>query len=103
QPTPPSLHSPPFPTRRSSDLGIFHIRDGWDLFCTEESNGQSIELHSHILQNIDYRSSDVNPSRTMPRREAERGARRLVRRRALRSEEHTSELQSRFDLVCRLL
>src|SRR5438067_6456079 len=28
---------------------------------------------------------------------------RDVRTRALRSEEHTSELQSRFDLVCRLL
>src|SRR5207249_11192030 len=26
-----------------------------------------------------------------------------INRRALRSEEHTSELQSRFDLVCRLL
>src|SRR5437868_10658427 len=29
--------------------------------------------------------------------------RALVIRRYLRSEEHTSELQSRFDLVCRLL
>src|SRR5207249_8160594 len=29
--------------------------------------------------------------------------RRLLRQRLLRSEEHTSELQSRFDLVCRLL
>src|SRR5437868_12666343 len=28
---------------------------------------------------------------------------RIVRDKALRSEEHTSELQSRFDLVCRLL
>ena len=50
----------------------------------EESDDQSIELHSHILQNIDYGSSDVNPSRTMPRREAERGARWLVRRTALK-------------------
>src|SRR2546428_9080864 len=32
-----------------------------------------------------------------------RGARRGVRCRAARSEEHTSELQSRSDLVCRLL
>src|SRR5690349_23682010 len=29
--------------------------------------------------------------------------RRVLRRRGLRSEEHTSELQSRRDLVCRLL
>src|SRR5438067_3515332 len=27
----------------------------------------------------------------------------LTRRKTIRSEEHTSELQSRFDLVCRLL
>src|SRR2546428_10266152 len=32
-----------------------------------------------------------------------RGARQSPHRRALRSEEHTSELQSRSDLVCRLL
>src|SRR5699024_11416965 len=34
---------------------------------------------------------------------AERLIRRNVRVHASRSEEHTSELQSRFDLVCRLL
>ena len=66
------------------EKGISRFRNGWDLFCTEESDGQSIELHSHILQNIDYERSDVNSSRTMPRREAERGARRLVRRTALK-------------------
>src|SRR5206468_6609467 len=31
------------------------------------------------------------------------GARQLIYERGLRSEEHTSELQSRSDLVCRLL
>src|SRR5437868_8946565 len=31
------------------------------------------------------------------------GARRIARAMLTRSEEHTSELQSRFDLVCRLL
>src|SRR5204862_6442435 len=34
---------------------------------------------------------------------AARGRRKRVRRTAARSEEHTSELQSRRDLVCRLL
>ena len=66
------------------EKGIFRFRNGCDLFCAEESDGQSIELHSHILQNIDYGSSDVNPSRTMPWQEAERGARRLVRRTVLK-------------------
>src|SRR5712664_4692688 len=36
-------------------------------------------------------------------RPAPRTARRSAGRQALRSEEHTSELQSRSDLVCRLL
>src|SRR5207249_11922410 len=38
-------------------------------------------------------SASASPSRTASR----------PRRRGCRSEEHTSELQSRFDLVCRLL
>src|SRR5437868_8678590 len=36
-------------------------------------------------------------------RGAERRSARQNRRMGIRSEEHTSELQSRFDLVCRLL
>src|SRR5438067_12274183 len=38
-----------------------------------------------------------------PRRAPCRGRPEAPRRRRRRSEEHTSELQSRFDLVCRLL
>src|SRR5437868_10104889 len=38
-----------------------------------------------------------------PSRASAPGARRRCRRARRRSEEHTSELQSRFDLVCRLL
>src|SRR5437773_2933401 len=41
-------------------------------------------------------------SRSAPRRAAHTGA-RCTRRRRGRSEEHTSELQSHHDLVCRLL
>src|SRR5207249_10360912 len=44
--------------------------------------------------------------RALPRRRARRHVARrraLAAVRALRSEEHTSELQSRFDLVCRLM
>src|SRR5690349_23583639 len=41
--------------------------------------------------------------RRMMARELERGLHVLRARQALRSEEHTSELQSRRDLVCRLL
>src|SRR2546421_8078825 len=47
------------------------------------------------------RSSDLPRSR--PRRQRSRLRFRIPRRRHRRSEEHTSELQSRSDLVCRLL
>src|SRR5207249_8682162 len=55
----------------------------------------------------DDRGPEASPHRPDVRH-GERLARQLGRRgrpapRGLRSEEHTSELQSRFDLVCRLL
>src|SRR5699024_12608680 len=82
----PSLHS--FPTRRSSDLPdhIFvvaqrlHFQDivvGGDLF--------------QLLIGTFLHHRTVQLSRLAGRGEQQR------------SEEHTSELQSRFDLVCRLL
>src|SRR5207249_6158795 len=46
------------------------------------------------------------PTTTMPLRDTEKRARSvsgLTPKQTGRSEEHTSELQSRFDLVCRLL
>src|SRR5690606_41717388 len=48
------------------------------------------------------RRQGLRPPRR-PRRLAHRGAHRLQRRPPGRSEEHTSELQSRENLVCRLL
>src|SRR5699024_12422205 len=97
---PPSLHSPPslspfffylrsspparrsFPTRRSSDLSTLpvlhrHHRD-----------------HVHVLVFARVGHKLVKVSTKL--------AGGLVTGHA-RSEEHTSELQSRFDLVCRLL
>src|SRR5207249_11960397 len=47
-------------------------------------------------------SDEDEPARLQSRRAGARGVADL-RRRVDRSEEHTSELQSRFDLVCRLL
>src|SRR5207248_9858475 len=54
------------------------------------------------------RSSDLAAAGHAPRREALRALRALAdqsarRQRRGRSEEHTSELQSPYDLVCRLL
>src|SRR5438105_15622043 len=72
-----SLHS--FPTRRSSDLvtasgGVSSIDDLLKLKAVGETGVDSVIV-----------------------------GRALYERRFTRSEEHTSELQSRVDLVCRLL
>src|SRR5690349_23281199 len=49
------------------------------------------------------RTSGLRDGRRAVARAARRGPPHRARRRAGRSEEHTSELQSRRDLVCRLL
>src|SRR5947208_8852433 len=80
-----TLRPTPFPTRRSSDLSkipavVRHPRGGLvrDL------------LRPHVVAPAQLEPVDPHP------------ARRLVDQ-ALRSEEHTSELQSPDHLVCRLL
>src|SRR5438105_15374519 len=70
------LHS--FPTRRSSDLADSRVR--------------SCEELSESLARFALINSQIDPHVMLAR----------FRRRE-RSEEHTSELQSRVDLVCRLL
>src|SRR5687768_17735671 len=72
--------STPFPTRRSSDL----------IHAAFEALGGRIE---RVLLGQAVRSAS----------EPERNRQRLVEEIADRSEEHTSELQSRLHLVCRLL
>src|SRR5207249_10552931 len=85
------LHS--FPTRRSSDL----------------AGGDVSPPVGHVAQGPQGRSARAQPAAGDARGGA---ARQHVRSEPLlsgrrdgpdRSEEHTSELQSRFDLVCRLL
>src|SRR5699024_12299163 len=84
-----------FPTRRSSDLRP--------------------DQYPHTLR-ADLGGRHRNPLRTAPGggasaalpqlargRDHHRASARTVRAAGFRSEEHTSELQSRFDLVCRLL
>src|SRR5690606_41683385 len=79
-----ALHSSP--TRRSSDLGISipqgaqSITIGADGTVSVQIAGQSAPTQVGTLQLTDF----VNPA-------------------GLRSEEHTSELQSRENLVCRRL
>src|SRR5207249_6702197 len=94
-PSHPPLPAPhPFPTRRSSDLiggpnplGI--TVNGVTL--TAKGSQVSLIAEDGSIGDIIAKTGDIgapdNP----------------VIIRATRSEEHTSELQSRFDLVCRLL
>src|SRR5690554_8183868 len=81
----PYLHS--FPTRRSSDLGpVILVETGRVL----QTFGVDIQ-HEALAVNIQRQRGPRN--REQPASEAQE----------TRSEEHTSELQSRPHLVCRLL
>src|SRR5438105_6826600 len=77
------LHS--FPTRRSSDLNPSGWRDRPPFLCAAAATP---------------RISPSATARTRPRGSPTPSQKGLF---AERSEEHTSELQSRVDLVCRLL
>src|SRR5437762_12827009 len=74
------VHS--FPTRRSSDLPI--VDTGGKRACYRQIPGRL--LHPHAADDV--------------KKNVELGERQTC---ALRSEEHTSELQSPMYLVCRLL
>src|SRR5687768_17799943 len=79
---PRNLHS--FPTRRSSDLE--HALAG-----LLESD---VELGERLAEALDLAGPDIV---------GHVFAQRMPARQLARSEEHTSELQSRLQLVCRLL
>src|SRR5690606_40964329 len=88
----PDLH--PFPTRRSSDLARFDERyDNTVQYTTPSLGGFNIKLAYSIYEGqsriVDETHPDYNEDSDAFS--------------ASRSEEHTSELQSRENLVCRLL
>src|SRR5207249_10372284 len=80
------LHS--FPTRRSSDLGSM-------------ASSCNVQRVTGRLRSAGMVGPLKSASRTPVLRPDRASAR--ARPAVTRSEEHTSELQSRFDLVCRLL
>src|SRR2546422_4515597 len=75
-----------FPTRRSSDLDPVLLEVGVEIL------GSELDL-ARLGRDADY----VRAGRTEWKTEQARAIR------SARSEEHTSELQSRLHLVCRLL
>src|SRR5207249_12254511 len=92
-----ALHS--FPTRRSSDL--LTPKSSFGLLSTAGSVVHTLVLayfHISPLQPLISLGSGMQPG-GLP----EESQRFASAGNGNRSEEHTSELQSRFDLVCRLL
>src|SRR5207249_10503676 len=92
-----------FPTRRSSDLDQFKVivrRGGkvveeYDKVTTKKGRQNVITVvntQSKVIQ-----LEEITPGGPM----VERPVKGIFPLAVVRSEEHTSELQSRFDLVCR--
>src|SRR5699024_12748879 len=97
------LHLALFPTRRSSDLDacisklekelvIWAKYDGWSL---DKIQGNLRSLVPAVEMNEKYKTDQFYNFRVIL-------SNFTVKNGFNRSEEHTSELQSRFDLVCRL-
>src|SRR5699024_12709118 len=82
---PRALHS--FPTRRSSDLGMTKSTD-FSVFEMMPVFGSAAILSWATVMCTPLEASTLRPASAF---------------KGVRSEEHTSELQSRFDIVCRLL
>src|SRR5207249_10644222 len=96
----PHLHS--FPTRRSSDLGSTPIAHHGraHLVINRRISSRNCPSVSRKPGSTSLGSSTTGAA---PGTLAARLANSCALAIRLRSEEHTSELQSRFDLVCRLL
>src|SRR5699024_12128846 len=86
---------PSFPPRRSSDLECCRQRQAQRRQCIGQVGGCGEAAHGI--------AGAVAQLVTPGQREIAQLDLASVIQRAGRSEEHTSELQSRFDLVCRLL
>src|SRR5207249_8975944 len=99
-PTHSTLHS--FPTRRSSDLYI--LADPHEAWVLETAGrywaAKRIKNGVYSISNIYSIERDWDEAHP---KLVEHAIQMGWSKSAKRSEEHTSELQSRFDLVCRLL
>src|SRR5699024_12483218 len=98
------LHSPALPIPISYRLLIFCYPHMIPLSLHDRSSDLAASASpppsSSLTAPARSASATARPRRSRPR--SPRVSRRR-RRTSSRSEEHTSELQSRFDLVCRLL
>src|SRR5699024_12241682 len=92
------LPLPSFPTRRSSDL-IEAVSFAHPKVLPQLADAAEVMAAVPRPDHVTYRG--LAPNLRGAQRAADCGLHELVV--VVRSEEHTSELQSRFDLVCRLL
>src|SRR5699024_12802021 len=90
------LHS--FPTRRSSDLGTGKLMIATSKLAASVI-APVVPEATYMLDGLERISHGEIPSKIA----AIGIGPGIVNEALVRSEEHTSELQSRFDLVCRLL
>src|SRR5207249_11129842 len=89
---PPSSTLFPYTTLFRSDLGYLTVYAGAKLAQNEISTGAA-RIGAGRLGPLEIRNSEIVLGVPL----------RITKSNIDRSEEHTSELQSRFDLVCRLL
>src|SRR5699024_11796382 len=90
----PPLPLPSFPTRRSSDLDHLVVARARPQGADETRQGLIAGAFKYAGQHSLF---GIQKTRWILRIQG------LLNLLKLRSEEHTSELQSRFELVCRLL
>src|SRR5699024_12717833 len=95
-PSPPRPHS--FPTRRSSDLQPFSSTAS-EKFFAAPATPEPLRTSTVIESSATLTSLSLGEGSAEVDSEASEAGGSASER----SEEHTSELQSRFDLVCRLL
>src|SRR3990167_39184 len=86
--------------RKSTRLNSSHSQISYAVFFFNDT--ATTEIYPLSLHDALPIWCDDAPMRGCYRRRADRRGRRYRCRRALRSEEHTSELQSQSNLVCRL-
>src|SRR5690606_40892882 len=96
-------HTHPFPTRRSSDLGKAHTYHSARHVARHHGAcaDYSVSADGHAGMDEDI-GADPTTLLQANRRADQREILTLIIVSGRRSEEHTSELQSRENLVCRL-
>src|SRR5699024_12383616 len=100
---PPSHRRHSFPTRRSSDLGLHVMCDQVeqaDSLATARALADAIRDEEFDVLMAGTKADDYGTGQVGLQVAELLGIRHFSSVIGFRSEEHTSELQSRFDLVC---